>query len=268
MFTGLRDVDRMILRKVSSEKDLSYALQVNKYSNSFFHDEKFWIERFFDRYGKCLHDEDVLKYKKGRLWRKYYYEVTKMILSCFPYFINAMYLDDPEERKRYDILKIQERLLKIKPVQKVYVDYGGSIEEEYFTRDGEIDGIREGMGTRQQIIDYDKQYMWFSLYRNGFTLNENYYENGRLKHYNEYHCHDDNSISKHVEYSAKKQVVLDEDISTDGTKFVRKFFVNGQPRASGVLLPNGKKHGKWIFYDKSGNQQLKIYKNDRKVKDI
>lgn len=264
MFTGLKDVDRLILRKIDSEKDLARVFQVDKYTNGFYSDDKFWIARFFDRYGKYLEDENVLKYKKDKKWREYYYEITRAVLSYFPYFMSAMYMDVDKEKRRNDILKVLERALKLKHVEKVYVNFGDS-REEFFTRDGEYEGVREGMGILEQFVN-NKINVSVSIYRNGFTLEENYYENDKIKRYRKFNPFADNTVSKNIEFSVKGQILIKEKISEGGFKKVKRFFANGNPRSTGFMLPNNKKHGKWLIYSKDGSLTEKNYHKGKLMK--
>jgi len=264
MFTGVKDVDRLILRKIDSEKDLAIVFQVDRYAHDFYNDEKFWIERFFDKYGKYLEDENVLKYKASRKWRDYYYEMTRAALSYFPYFMSAMYLDGNDEKRRNDILKVLERARKIQHVQKIYADHGDTTEE-FFTRGGEYEGVREGMGVLEHYTD-EKMIQVISIYRNGFTLEENHFENNRIKKYKKFYPFGENSISKNIEFSVNKQILLKEKISETGIKRVERFFADGKPRSKGVMLPKNKKHGRWIFFSKSGEVTEKNYHRGRLVR--
>lgn len=264
MFTGVKDVDRLILRKIDCERDLARVFQVDKYANQFYNDEQFWISRFFDRYGKYLEDENVLKYKKNKLWREYYYEIMRAALSYYPYFMSALYTDVEEEKKRYDILKVLERFRGITHVKKIYADYGGHADEEFFTRDGEYDGIREGLGILQHYGE-NKFTVCMTLYRNGFTLEETYLENNKIKNQKKFRPYGENTVYKNIEYSVKNQILLKEKISEDGSKKVERFFANGKPRSSGTTLPKNKKHGSWLFYAKDGTMTEKIYHKGRLV---
>ena len=267
MFTGVKDVDRFILLKIDSEKDLARTFQVNKYFNSFFFEDRFWIDRFFDRYGKHLGNTDVSKYQKNKKWRKYYYEVTKAVLSHFPYMVSAIYKDSEKRNRRYDILNIMKNALKIKHVKKVCIDYG-SIEEEYFTRDGEIDGVREGFGFAEQIIDIGQEYRWDRFYRNGFIMTETYIENKVLKTLKDFYPYNGNNILKKIQYSVKGEVLQEEDYLDDGEsdskniRIVKKYFSNGSPKAEGILLDD-KKQGDWTFWNKNGVKTVKTYHKDR-----
>lgn len=265
MFTGIRDLDKLILLKLDDEKDLYSACKINKYFYSIYQEDNFWMLKFFNRFGLYLDKKDVSKYRQDKSWKEYYLELYKVIFSKYPYFISALYTD--EEVKRHDILTLLEKIAKINNVTKVYLAHGDLITEEYYTRDGDIDGVREGLGVFSQTIDRT-EHCWERLYRNGFTLIETYSQNNNLKYYQEYRGKGANRISKHVQFSSKGKIVR-EEIFEKKTRFclVTSYFVNGKLRSKGLKL-KGNKHGKWQYFSKDGTLNEKTYHLGKKLSRI
>ena len=95
-FTGIRDLDREILLRIKSEKDLLNTCRLNKYAYSLC-DDTFFMNRILTKY------PGAYKYQ-NKSWKKYYLHILYYIdkLKEYDFYYNNQKSSDP--KLYYDIL--------------------------------------------------------------------------------------------------------------------------------------------------------------------
>lgn len=158
MFTGNKDVDIEILNKIKDE-DLADICNTNKYLHDLCQSEDFWNARFRKIFLPYLLDLDILKYKGDASWKEYYNWLSSSLTDSYPYFISA----NASELDREDVLILLEKVRHIKNVSSVYI-HNQYETGKYYTRDGKINGIKEGL--------------YMTYYPNGNKKSKKEYKNG------------------------------------------------------------------------------------------
>lgn len=67
-FTGMKDVDLMIMDRIEDDKTLLDFCSINKYANNLCNDEIFWKKRTLKKYPKYLIYADIDNWKTYYIW--------------------------------------------------------------------------------------------------------------------------------------------------------------------------------------------------------
>jgi len=169
MFTGNKDVDIKILNDLD-DYDLSNICVVNKYISEICSTDNFWKTRFQKIYSPYLKNIDILKYKGQATWKEYYLWLSKAINDSYPYFMSAFAV----ENGRDDILILLEKIKNINNVKSIILE-----NKQYYTRNGSIDGIKEG-----KYVEWypNGNILFLKEYKNGLPHGKSsvFLENGDL----------------------------------------------------------------------------------------
>jgi len=262
---GIKQTDYEIFNYLD-DKDIKNICLLNKYANQIVNENDFWIQRFFHKYGKYVKNINIKNYQFGKKnWKEYYIDVYKYITNPFPYYSSAMALFS----ERYDVLSIIENVLKINNVKKVIVKHPEENKfEYYYTRDGEIDGVKEGYHYTFNLdeikyLNFDhlsisrKGNKTEKLYKNGIILSSTVYEN-KIKIMEITY---EKNESKTVKWN-KKGIKIYEEKEFNCQKHIKEWFVDGKIKCE-KFYHNEKKTGTWTRWNKKGGKNEKYYINDK-----
>ena len=263
---GSKQTDLEILKYIN-DCDIKSVCLLNKYANKILNEEKYWIQRFFYIYGSFIDSLDVKKFKIGKNWKQYYIDVTSYIKSPFPYYSMAI----ATSLNRIDIFEILRNMVKIKPVKGVLKRTGRAIEC-YYTRDGEIGGIKEGPCFKVDLPKKnDKGNLSYEIISIFPERIEEYYREGMIQSSEEFI--NDIKIRERIFQAEelvrstkwnKKGVKIYEEIIEENVSYVKKWFVNGGIKLKSEYL-NGKKNGIWYHWSKTGEETKKFYSHGKEV---
>ncbi len=263
---GSKQTDLEIFKYIN-DADIKSVCLLNKHANQILNEEKYWIQRFFYIYGSFINNLDVKKFKIGKSWKQYYIDVTSYIKSPFPYYSMAI----ATSLNRIDIFEILRNMVKIKPVKGVLKRTGGAIEC-YYTRDGKIEGIKEGPYFKVDLPKKNEKgnlsYEVVSVFPE--RIKEDYKE-GMMQSSEEFindikiseKIFQDEELVRWTKWN-KKGVKIYEETIEENVSYINKWFVSGSIKLKSEYL-NGKRNGIWYHWSKTGEETKKFYSHGKEV---
>ncbi len=263
---GSKQTDLEIFKYIN-DSDIKNICLINKYANSLLNEEKYWIHRFFYIYGKHIGTLDIKKFKLKKSWKQYYIDVTTQIKNPFPYYSIAIAISS----NRIDIFEILRNMVKIKPVKGVLKRKGEMIEC-YYTRDGTVEGIKEGPYFKVRLPkknnNHELSYEVISIFPDRL---EEFYNEGIIQSSSEFinnikvseKIFQQEELIRSIEWN-KKGVKIHEEIIDESITYINKWFVNGSIRSKSEYV-NGKKNGIWYRWNKTGDETKKFYSEGKRV---
>lgn len=244
---GTKDTDFEILKYVE-DKDIRKICLLNRYSNQTINSEKFWLQRFFQKYGLYLKNMDINYYRSEMSWKKYYIQVNQYVNCFFPYFSSALAL----AANRYDICVLLNKIRKINNVIKIEKE-----DRVFYTRNGNIDGIKEGEETVSNKTNNIKR-----LYQSDKLLKEIIYKNNVIKSIKIW---DQKNSCMLYEKWNNGTIILSEKLEIiSSLKFSESKYENGKIKSVGKYL-NNRREGIWYIFDRNENLTIVQYNKGKKL---
>jgi ankyrin repeat protein len=133
MFSGNKDVDRFILLKLESDREILEFCALNKYAKNLCNDD-FFRNRVYQKFPNSVPFK-TSKISKTSTWKKYYLYLIYYIDKMKDLGFNFSEVSNGDVKSYYEILKDEDRLIAIvTAIEKDYLDL-----VKYYIEDKNID---------------------------------------------------------------------------------------------------------------------------------
>ena len=263
---GSKQTDLEIFKYID-DIDIVNVCLVNKSLNKVLNDDKYWLQRFFYFYQKYLKDVNLKTYKMGKTWKQYYIDITRKLKNPYPYYTSAMAFTE----RRIDVLTLLENFYGIKSVRGVIARKGDTIQC-YYTRNGEINGIKEGPCVRVALPEKNnKSVLNYYIVSKLSDRIEEYYNADIIQNSSEFVDHiklsetiyENGDVLKVTKWN-KKGVKIHEEIYDGTICNVTKWFVSGDIKSE-THYDNGEKDGIWYYWNRNGEKTTKYFRDGKPV---